>query len=305
MVPFSSRRLTGAFLLFLLCFVHSAWCKDRALPRDHFFDSAGTKIHYVEQGEGEPVILIHGFGANLNVNWAGMMPGLSQEFRVIAIDNRGHGKSDKPHEDGAYGMEMVHDVVRLMDHLGIEKAHVVGYSMGAFITGKFLATYPDRVISATLGGAGWIEIDDNWKSLLGDITGSLDSGGGVMPLLKFLHSRHDSPISDQQLQAINAGLKLMNDTQALSLVARQMPELAVPKSDLQNNRRPVLGIVGELDPFRESVESLRSLLPDAKIIVLAGGDHLSTVRKPELLAEIKSFLSAHRQSPVESAAAAP
>lgn len=305
MAVLTSRRGTGLALFVVVAFAPSAWCKDQEKLQDHYFDSAGTKIHYVELGEGEPVILIHGFGANLSVNWAGLMGGLSEGFRVIAIDNRGHGKSDKPHEPGAYGMEMVRDVVRLMDHLDIERAHIVGYSMGAFITGKFLATYPERVISATLGGAGWIEIDDKWRSLLADISSSLEAGKGVMPLLKFLHSTKGAQISDAQLQTINTALRLMNDTQALALVIRQMPDLAVPQSDLKTNTRPVLGVVGEFDPFRESVETLGGLLPDAKVIVMDGGDHITTIRKPELLAVIKQFLDANRLAPLEAAAAAP
>lgn len=299
------RRFISLLAVSLWTLAYSAAVAQVASPiEDKFFDSAGTKIHYIERGQGEPVLLIHGFGANLNVNWAGMMAPLAKDYRVIALDNRGHGKSDRPIESGAYGIKMVDDIVRLMDHLGIQKAHVVGYSMGAFITGKFLSEHPDRVISATLGGAGWVEMDDKWRSLLNDIAGSLESGGGVMPLLKFLNSKHEPPPSDEQLRTINVVLTTMNNTKALALIIRQMPELAVARDSLHMNERPVLGIVGELDPFKESVQMLASLLPNAKIVVVKGGDHVTTIRKPELLAEIKSFLDAHRLSkPLEPAAA--
>lgn len=261
-----------------------------------YFDSAGTKIHYVERGQGEPVILIHGFGANLNVNWAGMTAPLAEDYRVVALDNRGHGRSDRPTAPGSYGLCMIEDVVRLMDHLEIPRAHIVGYSMGAFIAGKFLAEHPDRVITATLGGAGWVEMDQKWRSLLDEIVVSLESGGGVMPLLRFLNSRRQPPASEEQLRTINTLLVAMNNPKVLAQVARQLPELAVSQESLERNERRVLGIVGELDPFRESVEALGGLLPNAKIVVVAGGDHVTTIRTPEFLREIKDFLDEHRET---------
>ena len=120
------------------------------------FDSNGVKIHYYLEGKGEPVLLIHGFAVNAQLQWGlpGIIKALAKDHRVIALDLRGHGKSGKPTEVKQYGTEMVEDAVRLLDHLKIKKAHVVGYSMGALITGKLLATHPDRLLSATLGGAG-------------------------------------------------------------------------------------------------------------------------------------------------------
>ena len=120
------------------------------------FDSAGVKIHYEIQGQGEPIILIHGYIADHNMNWKapGIMQELAKRRKVIAIDCRGHGKSGKPHDPEKYGAEMANDVIRLMDHLKIEKAHVGGYSMGAFITCKLMADHPERLRSAAMGGAG-------------------------------------------------------------------------------------------------------------------------------------------------------
>ena len=105
---------------------------------DRFFDSAGVRIHYIEQGAGEPVVLIHGYTVDLNEQWiaTGVFPALASSYRVIALDARGHGLSDKPHERSAYGPEMGLDIVRLLDHLGIRRAHIVGYSMGAHIVAQ-------------------------------------------------------------------------------------------------------------------------------------------------------------------------
>lgn len=111
---------------------------------DRFFDSAGVRIRYVEEGRGEPVVLVHGYTSDIEGQWieTGVSPALSRHHRVIAFDARGHGKSGKPHDPRAYGPEMARDVVRLLDHLGIAKAHVVGYSMGAHIVAQLLTLHP-------------------------------------------------------------------------------------------------------------------------------------------------------------------
>src|SRR5262245_35470453 len=124
----------------------------------HTFDSAGVRIAYVEAGSGEPVVLVHGLYSSAEMNW--VLPGtfarLAEHRHVIALDLRGHGRSDKPTAEDAYGQPMVEDVVRLMDHLAIPKAHVVGYSLGGIIVMKLMVDHPDRVISGTLGGMGWL-----------------------------------------------------------------------------------------------------------------------------------------------------
>ena len=124
-----SRRI--AFVT--LCFV--AFATSAFALEDKTFDSRGVKIHYIIEGQGEPVILVHGFTASIPVQWGlpGIISKLAKQYQVIALDNRGHGNSDKPHDPDSYGKQMPEDVLRLMDHLKIKKAHVVGYSMGGFM----------------------------------------------------------------------------------------------------------------------------------------------------------------------------
>src|SRR5438105_4735903 len=108
------------------------------------FDSAGVKIAYIESGKGEDVILVHGLYSSAQMNW--VMPGifkrLAEKYRVVALDLRGHGDSDKPDAEDAYGQPMVDDITRLMDHLKIQKAHIVGYSLGGIIVMKFVVDHP-------------------------------------------------------------------------------------------------------------------------------------------------------------------
>src|ERR1051325_9135021 len=121
------RAVSRTFFAFWLLIFTIAY----AHAEDHFFDSNSVKIRYVVEGKGEPVVLIHGFTASIEANWGTAIKPLSESYQVIALDCRGHGKSDKPTDPKMYGREMGEDVIRLMDHLHIAKAHVVGYSMGA------------------------------------------------------------------------------------------------------------------------------------------------------------------------------
>jgi pimeloyl-ACP methyl ester carboxylesterase len=130
-----------------------------AAPQSQFFDAKGVRIHYLVEGTGEPVVLIHGLDSSARVNWEmpGTIDALAKDHQVIAIDLPGYGQSDKPLEPDAYGLQWVEDVVLLLDHLKIQKAHIVGYSMGGMVALKLIAEHPDRVLSGTLGGMGWLQ----------------------------------------------------------------------------------------------------------------------------------------------------
>jgi len=122
-----------------------------AAAQEKFFDAGGVRLRYVEQGTGEPVVLVHGFTNTADI-WSasGIVQDLARDHRVITFDLRGHGKSDKPHDPAKYGREMGLDVIRLLDHLGIERAHVVGYSLGGHVTSQLLTLHPERFLTATL-----------------------------------------------------------------------------------------------------------------------------------------------------------
>ena len=112
------RRTFIGVTLLALC---TAPGRAQSALEDKFFDSKGVTIRYVDVGRGEPVVLVHGFSSSVEGNWGapGVIAALEKDFRVVALDCRGHGKSDKPHDAAAYGNEMVEDVARLLDHLGI------------------------------------------------------------------------------------------------------------------------------------------------------------------------------------------
>ena len=220
------------------------------------FTSNGVKIHYVVKGQGEPVILVHGLYSSAKMNWE--MPGtlteLAKHYQVIALDNRGHGQSDKPEADDQYGVQMVEDVVRLMDHLHLAKAHVVGYSLGGMITLKLLTVHPERVSSAILGGMGWLRADSPMQHFWEEIQG-----------------RRNAKVP--------------------AACVRGIAKLAVTEAEVKAVRVPVTIIVGERDPCRRFyVEPLLRVRPDWPEHVIQDAAHINCVLKPAFKTQIQAAL---------------
>jgi pimeloyl-ACP methyl ester carboxylesterase len=261
---------------------------------DQFFDSNGVKLRYVIEGKGEPVLLIHGFTASVEVNWGlpGIIKALSKDYQVIALDNRGHGKSEKPHDPKSYGLEMVEDAVRLLDHLKIKKAHIVGYSMGAVLTAKLLVTHPDRCLSATLGGPGGLR-DGVDTSFYDELAASLDQGKGLGLLIVRLTPPGKPKPTDAEIETINAILLAMNDPKALAAVVRGFKELTISWEKLEANQVPTLALIGEEDPLKKGVDQLRGRMANLTITVVKGADHRTAFGRPEFIKTLQEFLAKH------------
>lgn len=266
-----------------------------AQDKDQFFLSDGVKIAYIEKGEGEPVVLIHGFAASQQLNWGmpGIIDALAKNYHVIALDNRGHGKSGKPHEVEKYGVNMVEDVVRLMDHLEIEKAHIVGYSMGGFITTKLVISHPERVISAVIGAAGWHEDADERLKLTDEIADSLEAGTGIAPLMKALTPAGRPVPSDEQLKITNTMLMLVNDPKALAAAMRGMRNLNVTRDELEANKVPAMSIIGTLDPLKDGVDEMAPVMGSLEVVEIDGADHMTAINNPKLVNSIVQHLQAN------------
>jgi pimeloyl-ACP methyl ester carboxylesterase len=222
------------------------------------FDSKGVKIHYLEGGKGEPVLLVHGLMSSAALNW--QLPGtidlLTPPFRVIAPDCRGHGLSGKPTEDSQYGVEMVEDLTRLLDHLKIEKAHLVGYSMGGMISMKFLVLHPERARSLVLGGMGWLK-----------------SGS---PLEQFWEK---TPPREEN--------------RSLAACMRGLSKLGVTEEEIKAVKVPVSVIVGDRDPCRKLyVDPLLRLRPEWSLTTVEGAGHFNCILKEEFKEAVKARLDA-------------
>jgi pimeloyl-ACP methyl ester carboxylesterase len=293
-----SRRLVAGLAACLFLVPAGLPAEAPALQKP-YFDSDGVKIHYVVRGKegGEPVLLIHGFTVNIETQWAPVLEALAKDYKVIAMDCRGHGGSEKPHDPGRYGLEMARDAVRLLDHLKIDKAHVVGYSMGGSITLQVAARYPERVRTATLGGMGLPEPGrDKFMAALAD---SLEKGKGLGPLVLALTPKDRPRPSAEQIAVINAMLLSRNDPKALAAVIRGSIEdkkLALSKEQIQAIKVPMLALIGADDPLRAGVDTLKKELPDVKVVVIDKSDHMTAFRRPEFVGGLKDFLDAHRTS---------
>jgi len=271
-----------------------------AQEKSQYFDSDGVKIHFVEKGEGEPVVLIHGFAASAQMNWGlpGVINALASDHHVIALDNRGHGKSGKPHDVEKYGANMPEDVIRLLDHLKIKKAHIVGYSMGGFITTKLITTYPERVASAVIGAAGWNEHPEPRFALLDAIGDSLEAGTGIAPLMIALTPEGQPKPTKAMLKASNQMIMTMNDPLALSAAIRGMRGMAVTRQQLEENRVPATALVGAIDPLREGVDEMAGVMSNLELVLIDGADHMTAIRNPKLVQAIRSHLRKHAMDPV-------
>ena len=291
------KRWLAVFLVLdtlLIVAVLLAFFATRRVAGD-YFDSNGVRIHYTVEGAGDPVILVHGFAANADLNWRlpGVTKALAKEFRVIALDNRGHGLSDKPHDPKQYGAEMIEDVVRLMDHLGIEKAHVVGYSMGGFITLRLAIAHPERLLSAAPCAAGWREPTVENLMMVRGIVEALEGGQGFAPLLRNIERIGGRP-NRFRLAIMDRLMRLMSDEKALAALMRGFVDFAVTKEQLEANTVPVLSIVGEKDPLRDGVDAMVGVMANHRAVYIGGGDHFTTIRNPLFVESLKAFLREHR-----------
>lgn len=255
-----------------------------------FTASDGNTIHYLVQGRGDPVVLLHGITGTAASNWgaAGIIDRLAEEFQVIAVDQRGHGKSDKPRDAASYGERMALDVVDLLDHLRLRQANVVGYSMGGFITMKLIALAPDRLLSAVVGGAGWPSAELRDDDMFDALAVSLEEGKGGGPLVEFLWPG-DEPPTPEQVQAIGLAMVATNDQKALAAVVRGMPALDVSAELLRINEVPTLNIIGSEDPLKPNADALASVMQEHRLHVIEGANHMNTLNSPEFYDTVRTF----------------
>jgi pimeloyl-ACP methyl ester carboxylesterase len=198
-------------------FIYFLFGVSNSLASDLFFNSEGVKIHYKEIGSGTPVVLLHGYTMNSNM-WDNslLLKTLSKTHRIITVDFRGHGLSDKPSEPKEYGPKVGIDVIRLLDHLNISKAHLVGFSMGSYVVGRLLVTHPDKIASATLG-SGFFPFSDKNEELFAEETAihmekqAEKSIGGKREILYAMAAvargwKYDA-ITDQQISKIKVPMQ--------------------------------------------------------------------------------------------------
>lgn len=278
---------------------------------DFFITQDGVPLHFVEKGFGEPLILVHGFAMNIDLSWRGpgVIDTLATRYRVIAYDARGHGLSGKPFGEEHYGTRMVDDIADLMNHLGIQRAHLVGQSMGGLTILKFVAKYPERVLSAAPNAIGWSRPTERNLDTIEQLALSLEQRQGFRPLLERLEST-DGSMGQFTKLAMDTMVSYLNDEQTMACVARGLPQMTVSAEALRRNRVPVLTIIGTLDPLLAEAYELHEQMAMHTLVEVDGANHFYITSTPGYHAALMGFLAEHAgrgvgayESGVESAGA--
>jgi pimeloyl-ACP methyl ester carboxylesterase len=231
-----------------------------------FFDSDGVRIAYIDlapaSGAGDPVLLIHGFGSNHAVNWVNTMwvKTLTHAgYRAIALDNRGHGRSEKLYDPAAYTPTvMAEDARRLLDHLGIDRADLMGYSMGARIAANLALNHPERVRSLLLGGLGIHLVEG--EGLPPGIADAMEA-----PSLDVL-----TDPTERMFRAFADQTK--SDRKALAACMRGSRQ-NLSRARVAQIVAPMLIAVGTKDHIAGSPHELAALMPNARALDIPNRDH--------------------------------
>jgi pimeloyl-ACP methyl ester carboxylesterase len=266
-----------------------------SLLQDRYFESAGVPLRYVEAGQGEPVVLVHSYSSDLEDQWirTGVLQALTPDYRAIAFDCRGHGRSGKPHDVAGYGKEMALDIVRLLDHLDLDRAHIVGYSLGGHLAAQLLPLHPERFITATLGGAcgrrAWSEREARQANIEAD---EMEEGSLRTQMLRLWPAGKPRP-GDEEIAESSRKYLSGKDPRALAAVRRSNGDQVVSAEAIAAAGVPTLGIVGSLDPYLAQFEALKRVMPDLEIVVIDGATHAAASGYPEFAAGLLKFLRAH------------
>jgi pimeloyl-ACP methyl ester carboxylesterase len=244
------------------------------------FHNGAVEIAYLDEGEGDPIVLVHGFASTKNVNW--VYPTWVSELkkdgrRVIAFDNRGHGDSSKLYDPTAYEVAtMAGDITALMDHLNIERADVMGYSLGSRMTAVLARSQPKRLRSAIFGGIG---------------IGVIEGGGPGENVARALEADSLDDVTDPVGRTFRAFAdQTRSDRRALAACLRGSRRL-MTRDEAAKIAVPVLIAVGTSDEIAGSAEALGKIIPGSQVLNIPNRDHMRAVGDKVYKAGVLDFLS--------------
>jgi len=244
------------------------------------FHNGAVEIAYLDEGEGDPILLVHGFASSKNVNW--VYPTWVSELkkngrRVIAFDNRGHGDSGKLYDAAEYEIGiMAGDISALMDHLNIERADVMGYSLGSRMTAELALREPQRLRSAILGGIG---------------IGLIEGGGPGENVAQALEAPALEDVTDPVGRTFRAFAdQTRSDRRALAACLRGSRRL-MTRREAAAIKVPVLIAVGSSDEIAGSAQALGKIIPAAEVLDIPNRDHMRAVGDKVYKTGVLDFLS--------------
>ena len=256
-----------------------------AAAPDQFFLSGTARLRFREAGSGDPVILIHGLTRQLE-HWAGVGDSLARDHRVVVFDLRGHGQSTRFKETRYFGEELANDVVRLLDHLRIPSAHLVGHSLGAVVAANVAARYPTRVASASLIAGPFREDTGSFNRDDDGFVADIEKGVGARRFLQWLFP--GTP--DSVATSFSREMMSRNDPAAIGATMRSMGSLLVPRAKASAIRAVTLVAVGDRDPLQDQSRALSSWWPRAQLVVVPGADHGNVIQRREVIAAVRATM---------------
>lgn len=247
-----------------------------------YFDSDSVSLHYLDRGHGAPVVLIHSMASNIQHSWVdtGWVDELNSSYRVVAMDCRGHGLSAKSDDPDFYTADkMGDDAVRLLEHLGVGRVLVAGYSMGACVGLNMAVRYGDRVRAMVIGGVSSRAYKEPPREEL-------------ERMVEILRADNTSSFSDKAALFMRSFcLKNGNDPKALAAFSlHRRPD--VEQSQLASIRAPVLIMAGTKDAIVQGVDELAASIPGARVMKLEGRTHLDALADPNFKRAAVDFFAA-------------
>ncbi len=244
------------------------------------FHNGAVEIAYLDEGEGDPIVLVHGFASSKNVNW--VYPTWVSELkkagrRVIALDNRGHGDSGKLYDPAQYEIAiMAGDVIALLDHLRIARADIMGYSLGSRMTAVLALSHPQRLRSAILGGIG---------------IGMIEGGGPGENVALALEAPSLEDVTDPVGRTFRAFAdQTRSDREALAACLRGSRPL-MTRDEAAQIAVPVLIAVGTIDEIAGSAQRLGEVIPGSEVLDIPNRDHMRAVGDKVYKTGVLDFLS--------------
>lgn len=294
----SSRSLLIALALFAIA------CADRETPRpeqagapapvslasapDQFVTAGDLRLRYRDAGNraGSPIVLIHGYSRSLE-DWLMLADSFTVHHRVIAFDVRGFGQSSKFQDAARYGSAMAEDVIALLDHLEISRAHLIGHSLGALVAGHAAARFPERIASATLIAGPFYSDSVTLSRATARWVRDLERGQGLRNFLPWLFPG----LPDSMARVMSAQTFATNDSIALIATMRSVGGLVVPRDRAAEATVPVFIAAGGRDPLTPQSRRLAKEWPNARYLEIADADHAEILNRPEVMAGMRAVIA--------------
>jgi len=263
---------------------------------DQYLDANGVKIRYIDTGKGKAIVLLHGGGSNLE-SWTsqGVVDNLAKDFRVIAFDARGHGKSDSPRDPAAYGRQQALDVVRILDALKIQRAHIIGFSLGSSTVAQLLTLHPERFLTGVqVAGAGRTPEEANDPRIETEAAEIARDCVSRSRLMRQAPAGMKPTEEEIQLRIIACRADKNFDQLAVAASLRGYKDQAVTNAQMAAVKVPTMGIVGTLDHTLKAMQELKTIRPAMKLVILGGLSHTGKTGiqgDPRLVTEIRTFIA--------------